>query len=568
MDEDTPAGQDTGGDAEGLADVSAAGAFADALKEAAENLGPLSLRKLHQLSQQRHPDGARRPGHRDDGPHSYHWTTVRRYLAAESIAPEDFIDLLAWISASALNPLAPDMFTALRALRQKALAESPNAEDRLEHALHNLSESDFLTDRLRRDLADSADRIADYADAEDAIHRRVQQLRTVLDGPATDEPQARRNLLEELARLETGLREHRGAYDLALERQARLRAQLDTAQANAAGRSEMTQEQALALTAAADHAKEIEASWLRKDAETRGMQSQLAELTRQLRLKDEQIARHAALRARAIRILARVTVWLVTVLSGAAGLWTASLWAGGFALPGPAHLRVPAFLLCSAVLAVGAVLLVLPLGFATLIGAERLWTKVSEDEPFTRARPLRRRLIAGVLVALAAALLLAAAGAALLWAPSTVLHLAAWLARRAGLPVSAPADWSAVPVAWSAAAGVGFSWIMLRLFSWSDESGYLQHLRQQTMELDMGFHNATGWGITVGPYTYWRRTTNSVVISLPGYGGYGGYGGYSAFVPGPGPNASQMAAAYLAAEQQRRRPPFRPAALDRFEQEP
>ncbi|MFI8281095.1 hypothetical protein ACIGBH_40785 [Streptomyces sp. NPDC085929] len=364
-------------EAERAAALATAQVFGAGLQKVADEIGArtgqdkLSVRRVEALSHERLSMFKEAPqttdGRKAEPPPTYHFMTVHRYVNGTTIAPEDFIDLLAWASEGVLGP---EKFHELRALRQQALAASLSDPYKLESAL-------FDKEELRKELTASVARIAQFEDTERAAHRRVQELRVLL-GRADQDQQSRRTLLEELERLDSDLQGHRKVYELALDRQARLRTELEAARNRAA---ELTPQQVHDVDEASRHAGEVEGEWLRLDAGTRGLQAQIADLTEQLRAKDVEIALHTGLRARALRALAQIANWLALTAASAAGLWIASLWAQDFALPRPVGLRVVALLVCSQVQLVGFILLV---GAVILVGGcyIALWSKALDRELF------------------------------------------------------------------------------------------------------------------------------------------------------------------------------------------
>lgn len=505
-------GQGPGGDeraenereARRAAALAAAQTFGEKLQEVANEIGAreglerLSVRRLEALSHKRLSTFNKAPhttnGRKPEPPPTYHFTTVYRYLNGTTLAPEDFIDLLAWASNGVPEQ---EKFQKLRALRQDALAASLSPQHNLENALFRLKNAVGHTEELRKELTASITRIAQFEDTEQAAQRRVQQLRTLL-GRADQDQQTRRTLLEELARLDADLKDHRKAYELALERQARLRAELDAARKRAA---ELTPQQVQDVAKATRHAGEVEVEWLRLDAGTRGLQAQIADLTEQLRAKDQEIARHTGLRARALTALVQIANWLALTAASATGLWIASLWADDFALPQPVGLRVLALLVCSQVQIIGFLLLV---AAVILLGAlcMAVWSAVLNKGPFNSYRPLAVKVAAGTGLATATALALAGLATAAFWVPSLSLHLGAWISSQAGLPMTAPTGWSALGVFWSDFAAGLLCATLLGMATPFRES------RQDDPTVVKGSTNSRRWAL--GPFFYEESSSFTV----------------------------------------------------------
>ncbi|WP_329561373.1 caspase, EACC1-associated type [Kitasatospora sp. NBC_01266] len=216
------------------------------------------------------------------------------------------------------------------------------------------------------------------------------------------------------------------------------------------------EEQRRRLAAAEQRAEELR-------GEALGLQAQADELAEQVRAKEREVARHRTLRARALEVLAPIATWLVTVTASAAGLWTASLWAVGFVLPGSAGQRVLALLLCGTVQTVGTMVSTLPAVLLAVFGFGWVWARIADAELLDGYNPVRVRVAAVAGLVLAGALALAAVVAAVSQLPTLVLRLGAWLARAAGLRVVAPTGWDGFLTALSPLAAVMFCTFLLGL---------------------------------------------------------------------------------------------------------
>ncbi|MEV6683967.1 hypothetical protein AB0N28_01235 [Streptomyces sp. NPDC051130] len=144
-------------EAERAAALAAAQALGAALQRVADEIGKeaglekLSVRRLEALSHKRRSVFDATPqttdGRKAEPPPTYHFTTVYRYVNGMTIAPEDFIDLLAWASDGVPGP---EKFRELRKLRQQALAASLSDPHRLENALFRLDNALDHTKELRK----------------------------------------------------------------------------------------------------------------------------------------------------------------------------------------------------------------------------------------------------------------------------------------------------------------------------------------------------------------------------------------------------------------------------------
>ncbi|MGW4196553.1 caspase family protein [Streptomyces sp. NPDC005004] len=188
-----------------------------------------------------------------------------------------------------------------------------------------------------------------------------------------------------------------------------------------------------------------EASRLVQQSEKRS-----AELVGQLETARMEAARNAGPRARNARALVRMLSLLFGLLGGAIGMWTASFWVAGFTLPNGGG-KFPALAICVAVLNMSFFVVAVATSKAIVLGHRAMRGLIAEE--LAGEDRTKRKVLWGLLFAVALALPFFAIAAELIWLAPATLRLGGWISHLAGFPVGIPSGWGSTLIVLSETVG-------------------------------------------------------------------------------------------------------------------